>query len=34
MKVLGNVIKSQSDQRLYRAIRLKNEIECLIITDR
>lgn len=33
MKILGSVIKSQSDHRVYRAIKLKNEIECLIIFD-
>lgn len=33
MRVLGNVIKSKSDNRLYKAIKLKNEIECLIISD-
>lgn len=34
MRVLGNVIKSQSDNRLYKAIKLKNDIECLIISDK
>lgn len=34
MRVLGNVIKSQSDNRLYKAIRLKNDMECLIISDK
>lgn len=33
MKILGNVIKSKSDNRLYKAIKLKNDIECLIISD-
>ncbi len=33
MKVLGNVIKSASDKRTYKAIRLANELECLIVSD-
>lgn len=33
MKVLGNVIKSASDKRTYKAIKLANELECLIVSD-
>jgi insulysin len=33
MRVLGTVIKSKSDNRIYKAIQLKNQIECLIISD-
>ena len=33
MKVLGNVIKSASDHRIYKAIQLNNNIECLIVSD-
>ena len=33
MKILGNVIKSKSDNRIYRAIQLPNQIDCLIISD-
>jgi secreted Zn-dependent insulinase-like peptidase len=31
--VLGEVIKSSSDNRMYRAIRLPNQLECLLIHD-
>ena len=31
--MLGNVVKSQSDKRIYKAIRLPNEITCLLISD-
>ena len=34
MKILGSVLKSQSDQRIYRAIQLKNDLQCLIISDK
>jgi protease-3 len=34
MKILGNVIKSPNDSRVYIATQLKNGIECLIISDR
>lgn len=30
---LGEVIKSPSDNRIYKAIKLENELECLIIRD-
>jgi secreted Zn-dependent insulinase-like peptidase len=30
---LGKVIKSLSDKRTYKAIALKNQIQCLIISD-
>lgn len=33
MKVLGNVIKSVSDKRTYKAIQLDNQLQCLIISD-
>lgn len=33
MKVLGNVIKSASDKRTYKAIQLANQLECLIVSD-
>jgi len=33
MKVLGTVIKSASDKRTYKAIKLANELECLIVSD-
>ncbi len=33
MKVFSNIIKSQSDQRLYKAIELKNKMTCLLISD-
>ncbi len=34
MKILGKVIKSQSDSRLYKAIKLNNDLQCLIISDK
>jgi secreted Zn-dependent insulinase-like peptidase len=33
MKVLGNVIKSASDKRTYKAIQLANKIDCLLVSD-
>ncbi len=33
MKLLGNVIKSVSDKRVYKALQLPNELQCLIIGD-
>jgi predicted Zn-dependent peptidase len=33
MKILGNVIKSQSDRRLFRGLELKNKIQCLLVSD-
>ena len=33
MKILGKVIQSQSDKRAFRAIELKNRLQCLIISD-
>ena len=34
MKILGNIIKSRSDKRIYHAIKLKNDLQCLIISDK
>ncbi len=34
MKNLGNVIKSISDKRTYKALSLKNDMQCLIISDK
>lgn len=34
MKLLGNVIKSASDNRIYKAIQLPNKLECLIVCDK
>lgn len=33
MRTLGNIIKSRSDNRIYKAIELPNKLECLIISD-
>lgn len=33
MKILGNIIKSKSDKRSYKAIQLANSIKCLLISD-
>lgn len=30
---LGKVIKSLSDKRTYKALELKNQLQCLIISD-
>ena len=34
MKVLRNVIKSKSDDRIYKTFELPNSLQCLIISDR
>ena len=33
MKLLGTVIKSATDRRVYKAVQLPNKLECLIISD-
>ena len=33
MKLLGTVIKSATDRRMYKAVQLTNKLECLIISD-
>lgn len=34
MSNLGIVIKSISDKRAYKSLRLPNQLECLIISDK
>lgn len=33
MTTLGTIIKSPSDNRSYKAIKLENELQCVIIQD-
>ena len=33
MTTLGTIIKSPSDNRTYKAIKLANELECVLIQD-
>ena len=33
MRSLGSIVKSRSDDRIYKAFELPNKLQCLIISD-